>query len=61
MLTRTLAASVLPREGRLRAVLPVWRLLAVRLIEAWQRSLLIQERADAARARATERHRDGRR
>ena len=61
MLTRTLAASVLPSAGRLRAAMPIWRLLALRLIEAWQRSLLVQERADAARARHTERHRDGRR
>ena len=56
MLTRTLAASVLPRGGRLRAALPSWRLLALRLTEAWQRSLMIQERAQAARARCTDRY-----
>ncbi len=56
MLTRTLAASVLPRGGRLRAALPSWRLLALRLTEAWQRSLMIQERAEAARARCTDRY-----
>jgi len=61
MLTRTLAASVLPRGGRLRAAVPSWRLLALRLTEAWQRSLMVQERAEAARARSTERYGSGRR
>ena len=56
MLTRTLAASILPRSGRLRAAMPSWRLLALRLTEAWQRSLMVQERAEAARARNTDRY-----
>lgn len=61
MLTRTLAASVLPRNGRLRAALPSWRQLALRLAHARRRSLLMQDRAEAVRARCTERHLDGRR
>jgi len=61
MLTRTLAASVLPRRGRMRAALPSWRMLAMRLSDARQRSLLMQERADAARARSTARYGNGRR
>ncbi len=61
MLTRTQVASVLPRSGRLRAALPSWRLLALRLTEAWLRSLMMQERADAARARSTERYGNGQR
>lgn len=62
MLNRTLAASVLPRSGRrLRAALPSWRMLALRLTEAWQRSLMMQERADEARARSTTRYGNGRR
>lgn len=56
MLTRTLAASVLPRSGRLRAAMPSWRLLALRLTESWQRSLMMQERVEAARARNTDRY-----
>jgi hypothetical protein len=56
MLTRTLVASVLPRSGRLRAAMPSWRLLVLRLTEAWQRSLMMQERAEAARARNTDRY-----
>jgi hypothetical protein len=61
MLTRTQVASVLPRGGRMRAALPSWRVLALRLTEAWQRSLMMQERADAARARSTERYGNGHR
>ncbi len=61
MLTRTLAASVLPRTGRLRAALPSRRTLVLRLADARRRSLLIQERTEAARARSIDRYRGGRR
>jgi hypothetical protein len=61
MLTRTLAASVLPRTGRLRAAIPSRRMLALRLTQARRRSLLIQERTEAARARSTDRYLKGRR
>lgn len=61
MLSRTLTASVLPRAGRLRAALPTWRSLLLRAADARQRSLLMQERAAAARARCTDRHGHGRR
>ena len=61
MLNRTLAGSVLPRGRRLRAALPSWRMLALRMTESWQRSLMMQERANAARARSTERYGNGRR
>ena len=46
MLTRTLAASVLPRSGRLRAALPNLRRFGLRLTDPRQRSLLMQDRAD---------------
>jgi hypothetical protein len=61
MLHRTLAASVLPRNGRWRTVLPNWRTLTRRLAAARDRSLLIQERMDADRIRYAERHGHGRR
>jgi hypothetical protein len=61
MLTRTLAASVLPRSGRLRAAMPRGRMLVLRLDQARRRSLLMQERANAARERSTQRYLNGRR
>jgi hypothetical protein len=61
MLTRTLAATVWPGGGRLRAALPSWRALTLRLARTRQRSLLMQDRADAARARCTDRYLNGRR
>lgn len=64
MLTRTLVASTLPRRGRLRPARPVrpsLRTLLERVAVARQRSLLVQERVDAVRARSTERHNPGRR
>jgi hypothetical protein len=36
-------------------------MLVLRVTAAWQRSLLVQERADAVRARTTERYGNGRR
>jgi hypothetical protein len=59
MLNRTLAASVLPRSGRLRAARPSWRALMARLGQARRRSLLIQERLEADRIRYAERHGHG--
>lgn len=56
MLTRTLAASVLPREGRLRRLLPNLRRAWLRLAQARYRSLVIQERIEADRNRYAERH-----
>ena len=61
MLSRTLAASVLPRGGRLRATVPSWRTVRLRLTGVRRRSLLIQERAESARRRHTERYGYGRR
>jgi hypothetical protein len=60
MLNRTLAASVLPRSGRLRAVLPSLAKVGLSLATARRRSLLVQERVDRARARHYERHGYGR-
>jgi hypothetical protein len=59
MLHRTLAASVLPRNGRWRTALPHWRTLTRRLAAARYRSLMIQERMDADRIRYAERHGHG--
>ncbi|HEX3616178.1 MAG TPA: hypothetical protein VHU61_06550 [Solirubrobacteraceae bacterium] len=59
MLSRTLAASVLPREGRLRSALPSLRQVRLRLAEARHRSLLIQERMEADRVRRAKRHGHG--
>lgn len=56
MLSRTMAASVLPREGRLRSAVPSWRAIVRRLAEARYRSLRIQERMEADRIRYAERH-----
>jgi hypothetical protein len=61
MLTRTLAATVLPRGGRWRAALPSLSTVRLRLTATRQRSLLIQERVDRARARCNERYGYGRR
>ena len=61
MLTRTLTASVLPRNGRLRAALPNLRAVRLQLDRSRRRSLRMQERADGVRARCTERHGYGRR
>jgi hypothetical protein len=60
MLTRTLAATVLPR-GRLRAALPSLSMVRLRLTTTRQRSLLVQERVDRARTRCNERYGYGRR
>lgn len=56
MLNRTLAASVLPREGRLRSAIPSWSAIVRRLADARHRSLIIQERMEADRIRYAERH-----
>jgi hypothetical protein len=56
MFTRTLAASVLPRRGRLRSALPSWSTIFRRLAEARYRSLAIQQRMEADRIRYAERH-----
>ena len=61
MLNRTLAASVLPRSGRLRAAIPSLRQVRLRLMSTRQRSLLVQERVDRARARCNARYGYGRR
>ena len=61
MLNRTLAASVLPRQGRWRAAVPSLKQVRLRLIEGRQRSLLVQERVDRTRARCNERYGYGRR
>ncbi|MDE3131830.1 MAG: hypothetical protein KGL16_11820 [Acidobacteriota bacterium] len=61
MLTRTLATSVLPRRSRLRATVPSLRAVGARLAVSRRRSLLMQERADGARARRTARYGYGRR
>jgi hypothetical protein len=61
MWNRTLAASVLPRGGRWRVVLPSLGGLRLSLAERRRRSLLVQERVDRARARCNERHGYGRR
>jgi hypothetical protein len=59
MLTRIQAASVLPREGRLRSALPSLRQVWLRLARARYRSLMIQERMEADRIRYAERHGHG--
>ena len=59
MLIRTQAASVLPREGRLRSALPSLRQVRLRLARARQRSLMIQERMEADRIRYAKRHGHG--
>jgi hypothetical protein len=59
MLTRTLAASVMPREGRLRSALPSLRQIRRRLADARYRSLVIQERMEADRIRYAKRHGHG--
>jgi hypothetical protein len=56
MLTRIQAASVLPREGRLRSALPSLRQVRLRLAEARHRSLVIQQRMEADRIRYAKRH-----
>ena len=61
MLTRIQAISVLPRGRRVRLALPSWRAVGPRLSGARQRSLLVQERAERARARCAERYGYGRR
>ncbi len=61
MLNRTLAASVLPRSGRLRAAVPNLRQVRLRLAKTRQRSMQVQDRVDRARARCTERYGYGRR
>ncbi len=61
MLNRTLAASVLPRSGRLRAAVPSLRQVRLRLTYSRQRSLLVQERVDRARTRCNQRYGYGRR
>ena len=61
MLNRTLAASVLPRSGRLRAAVPSLRQVRQRLAESRQRSLQVQDRVERARARCNERYIYGRR
>jgi hypothetical protein len=55
MLNRTMTASVLPREGRLRSVIPSWSAIFRRLADARYRSLMIQERIEADRIRYAER------
>lgn len=61
MLNRTLAASVLPRSGRLQAAVPRLRQVWLRLVGTWQRSLEVQDRVERARARCNERYGYGRR
>jgi hypothetical protein len=61
MFTRTLAASVLPRTGRLRAVVPSLRQVRSQLTAHRQRSLSVQDRVDRVRARCNERYGYGRR
>ncbi len=61
MLTRTLAASVMPRGRRLRAAVPRWRSVRLHLAGSRRRSLLMQQRAEEHRTRYTERHGYGRR
>jgi hypothetical protein len=61
MLNRTLAASVLPRSGRLRAAVPSLRQVRLSLMNSRRRSLLVQERVDRARARCNDRYGYGRR
>jgi hypothetical protein len=54
-----MAASVLPRKGRLRSAQPSWRVIARRLNEARYRSLAIQQRMEADRIRYAKRHGNG--
>jgi hypothetical protein len=62
MLTRSLMTSVLPTERRrLRLWSPAVRVMIRRLWVVRRRSLLVQDRVDAARARCVERHMHGRR
>ncbi len=62
MLTRSLVTSVLPRSERRSRLMPSgWRQLAGRLSTVRSRSLRIQNRADAVRARCEQRHAYGRR
>ncbi len=61
MLNRTLAASVLPRSGWRRAVIPNLRSVRLRLSDHRQRSLRVQDRVDRVRARCNERYGYGRR
>jgi hypothetical protein len=60
MLNRTMTASVLPRSGRWRAAVPSLRQVRLRLTASRERSLVMQERVDRARARCNERHGYGR-
>jgi hypothetical protein len=62
MLTRSLVTSVLPKpkHGSLPG-LPAWRLFTRRLSSGRGRSLRIQNRAEAVRARCESRHLYGRR
>ncbi len=59
MLSRMLAASVLPRGGWPRSLRPGWRATLVMLANSRRRSLQIQERVERARARHIERHASG--
>jgi hypothetical protein len=62
MLTRSLETSAHPTGRRRSRLAPLgWRLLARRLTVARSRSLQVQDRVDAARARHLHRHVYGRR